>query len=91
MQARPVEVVDTVGAGDAFMTGLIDALWSLGLLGADRRADLRRISVDTLTGVLRDRGAVVGADGRARRRRPARSGDAGRRRGSTRQSQAQHG
>jgi len=29
-----VSVVDTVGAGDAFMTGLIDALWSLGLLGA---------------------------------------------------------
>ncbi len=50
--ARPVDVVDTVGAGDAFMTGLIDALWSLGLLGADRRKDLRNISVDTLTGVL---------------------------------------
>ncbi|RDH75000.1 carbohydrate kinase [Mycolicibacterium moriokaense] len=50
--ARPVEVVDTVGAGDAFMTGLIDSLWSLGLLGANRRAELRRISVDTLTGVL---------------------------------------
>ncbi len=52
VQAQPVEVVDTVGAGDAFMTGLIDALWSLDLLGAERRADLRRISVDALTGVL---------------------------------------
>jgi fructokinase len=52
VQARPVDVVDTVGAGDAFMTGLIDALWTLGLLGADKRAELRRISVDTLTGVL---------------------------------------
>ena len=52
VQARPVEVVDTVGAGDAFMTGLIDALWTLGLLGADRRSELRRISVDALTGVL---------------------------------------
>ena len=51
-QARPVKVVDTVGAGDAFMTGLIDALWSLGLLGADRRAELRRVGVDVLTGVL---------------------------------------
>ena len=50
--ARRVDVVDTVGAGDAFMTGLIDALWSLGLLGAERRSHLRRISVDTLTGVL---------------------------------------
>jgi fructokinase len=44
--------VDTVGAGDAFMTGLIDALWTLDLLGADKRAELRRISVDTLAGVL---------------------------------------
>ena len=26
-------MVDTVGAGDAFMAGLIDALWLLGLLG----------------------------------------------------------
>ena len=38
--ARRVDVVDTVGAGDAFMTGLIDALWSLGLLGAGHRRDL---------------------------------------------------
>jgi fructokinase len=52
--ARPVEVVDTVGAGDSFMTGLIDALWSLDLLGADRRADLARIDLDTLNGVLRE-------------------------------------
>jgi fructokinase len=52
VQAQPVDVVDTVGAGDAFMTGLIDALWLLGLLGANRRSELRHISLDTLTGVL---------------------------------------
>jgi fructokinase len=52
--ARPVEVVDTVGAGDSFMTGLIDALWSLNLLGADRREDLARIDVDSLDGVLQE-------------------------------------
>ncbi|HYO01789.1 MAG TPA: carbohydrate kinase [Mycobacterium sp.] len=52
VDARPVEVVDTVGAGDSFMTGLIDALWSLDLLGGDRRAALARIDVDTLKGVL---------------------------------------
>jgi len=52
VQARRVDVVDTVGAGDAFMTGLIDALWSLGLLGAGHRRDLRRVAVDTLTGAL---------------------------------------
>jgi fructokinase len=51
--ARPVQVVDTVGAGDAFMTGLIDALWSLDLLGAPRRTDLGHIDTDTLDGVVR--------------------------------------
>ncbi|OCB07243.1 ribokinase [Mycolicibacterium porcinum] len=50
--ARPVQVVDTVGAGDAFMAGLLDAVWSLGLLGADRRRDLSRIGTGTLEGVL---------------------------------------
>jgi fructokinase len=50
--ALRVNVVDTVGAGDAFMSGLIDALWSLGLLGAERRPHLTRIGVDALTGVL---------------------------------------
>ena len=50
--AHPVKVVDTVGAGDAFMTGLIDALWSLGLLGADRRSDLARISMEALNTVV---------------------------------------
>jgi fructokinase len=47
--APKVQVVDTVGAGDAFMTGLIDALWSLGLLGADRRSQLAQIPVAALT------------------------------------------
>ena len=50
--ARRVDVVDTVGAGDAFMTGLIDTLWSLDLLGGDRRAELARIGVDALRGVI---------------------------------------
>lgn len=50
--ARPVQVVDTVGAGDAFMTGLIDALWSLELLGAERRRALARIDVTALESVL---------------------------------------
>ncbi len=52
VRARPVQVVDTVGAGDAFMVGLLDALWRLGLLGADRRADLGRIGLDALTAAL---------------------------------------
>ena len=60
--ARQVQVVDTVGAGDAFMTGLIDALWSRGLLGADRRRDLIRIGEDALRDVVSDGGAGVCAD-----------------------------
>ncbi|MFF2086931.1 carbohydrate kinase [Nocardia sp. NPDC058176] len=51
--AHPVEVVDTVGAGDAFTAGLIDALWSADLLGAQHRATLSTISTDTLTHILR--------------------------------------
>jgi len=50
--ARRVRVVDTVGAGDAFMSGLIDALWSQQLLGAGRRRALAAISTETLTGVV---------------------------------------
>ncbi|MGE2729754.1 carbohydrate kinase family protein [Mycolicibacterium vaccae] len=50
--AVPVPVVDTVGAGDAFMAGMIDALWSLGLLGAEKRPDLRGIGLDALHSML---------------------------------------
>jgi fructokinase len=50
--ARPVEVVDTVGAGDAFMTGLIDGLWDHGLLGAENRPQLQEIRLDALHDVL---------------------------------------
>ncbi|OMC45328.1 ribokinase [Mycobacterium sp. IS-2888] len=50
--ARRVQVVDTVGAGDAFMVGLLDTLWELNLLGADRRAALDRIGLDALTAAL---------------------------------------
>jgi fructokinase len=50
--ARPVQVVDTVGAGDAFMVGLIDWLWRSDLFGADRRENLRRIGLDALTAAL---------------------------------------
>ncbi|MBX7433794.1 carbohydrate kinase [Mycobacterium sp. Y57] len=51
--AMDVDVVDTVGAGDAFMTGLIDALWTRDLLGAHRRPALAAIGVDTLNGAVR--------------------------------------
>ena len=50
--ARPVRVVDTVGAGDAFMVGLLDTLWELGLLGAGERAALHRIGLPALSAAL---------------------------------------
>ncbi|CAN5777654.1 carbohydrate kinase [soil metagenome] len=56
LPARAVDVVDTVGAGDSFMTGLLDALWSLDLLGADKRRGLRAITGEQMQTVL---GAAV--------------------------------
>jgi fructokinase len=50
--ARPVLVVDTVGAGDAFMVGLLDSLWEQGLLSGGQRAALRRIGLDALSAAL---------------------------------------
>jgi fructokinase len=50
--APRVDVADTVGAGDSFMSGLIDGLWSAGLLGASHRIALGGIGADVLTPVL---------------------------------------
>ena len=44
----PVDVVDTVGAGDAFMSGLILALHLEGLLDAGDRDRLRQIDVGAM-------------------------------------------
>ena len=49
---RAVQVVDTVGAGDSFMVGLLDSLLGRGLLGAERRAELAGVGIDALTAVL---------------------------------------
>ena len=46
--APVVEVADTVGAGDAFMAGLLHALWGMNLLGPAARQALRGIDVETL-------------------------------------------
>lgn len=50
--APRVTVADTVGAGDSFMGGLVDGLWSAGLLGADRRGALQDVDGETVTAVL---------------------------------------
>lgn len=48
-----VIVADTVGAGDSFMGGLEDGLWSEGLVGAQRREALRAIDAAALERVVR--------------------------------------
>ena len=57
--APAVEVVDTIGAGDSFSAGLIDALWERGLLGARSRAALRGLDVAAWTDVLRHAAAAA--------------------------------
>ncbi len=52
VSAPHVAIADTVGAGDSFMAGLIDGLWSQGYLGAEHRNDLPMITSDVITYVL---------------------------------------
>ncbi|MFJ7414259.1 carbohydrate kinase [Streptomyces sp. NPDC098077] len=51
--APPVDVVDTVGAGDAFMSGTLHALAAHGLLGPGGRDRLHAVDRDVVTDVLR--------------------------------------
>ncbi|MFD5942686.1 carbohydrate kinase family protein [Streptomyces griseus] len=51
--APPVDVVDTVGAGDAFMSGTLHALAAHGLLGPGARGRLHAMDRGTVTDVLR--------------------------------------
>jgi fructokinase len=50
--APRVQVADTVGAGDSFMGGLVDGLWSAGLLGGDRRSALHDVDAAAVESVL---------------------------------------
>ncbi len=58
--AVPVDLVYTVGAGDAFTSGLLQGLARAYLLGGPRRDGLAAIDEATLTGVV-DRAAVIAA------------------------------
>lgn len=48
----PVQVVDTVGAGDSFMAALLSTLVDRELDGAARRGELREMSVATLAEII---------------------------------------
>jgi fructokinase len=50
--APPVTVVDTVGAGDAYMAGLIAGLHREDLVTVDRRAALHDVDLDVLGRVV---------------------------------------
>lgn len=50
--APRVQVADTVGAGDSFMAGLIDGLWSAGLLGPDARGALHAVGAGAVRALL---------------------------------------
>lgn len=53
-----VPVVDTVGAGDSFMGGIIDAMWGMGLRGADARETLRTLPEEQVHAII-DRASAV--------------------------------
>jgi fructokinase len=60
VDAVPVDLVDTVGAGDAFTAGLVDGLATEHLVCANRRHRLRSADGETLSRVL-SRAALVAA------------------------------
>jgi fructokinase len=59
-EAMPVDLVDTVGAGDSFTSGLLDGLRRAELIGGERREALRNTDESTLISIL-DRAVVVAA------------------------------
>jgi fructokinase len=57
--ARPIELVDTVGAGDSFTAGLLDGLAGADLLGGDRWKALAAVNEALLRSVLDEAGRVA--------------------------------
>ena len=58
--ATPIDLVDTVGAGDSFTSGLLDGLRRADLIGGSRRDALAAIDESTLVSVV-DAAALVAA------------------------------
>ena len=58
--AVPIDLVDTVGAGDSFTSGLLEALNRADLVGGSRREALAAIDESTLASVV-DAAALTAA------------------------------
>jgi fructokinase len=58
--ATPIDLVDTVGAGDSFTSGLLDGLRRADLIGGSRRDALAAVDESTLVSVV-DAAALVAA------------------------------
>lgn len=52
LHAYRADVLDTVGAGDSYMSAVLAALFRRGLLGAERRDALRSVTASTLAEVF---------------------------------------
>ncbi|GAB7005983.1 carbohydrate kinase [Nocardioides sp. AN3] len=52
VEAPPVRVADTIGAGDSFCAAVIDELWELGVLGGEARDALRGLGEEGWRRVL---------------------------------------
>jgi fructokinase len=59
-RAVPLDLVDTVGAGDSFTSGLLDGLHRADLVGGARRDGLAAIDEATLGSVV-DAAALIAA------------------------------
>jgi fructokinase len=57
--AAPVDLVDTVGAGDSFTSGLLDGLRRADLIGGARREALSAIDESSLVSILDDASLVA--------------------------------
>jgi fructokinase len=59
-EAVPIELVDTVGAGDSFTSGLLDGLGRAELIGGERREALRNVDEATLISIMDGATVVAG-------------------------------
>lgn len=59
LPAPPVQVVDTVGAGDSFMSGLLNGLWSADLLHKGAHSEISELGPHALRTLLDGAAAVA--------------------------------